>query len=83
MSASWHAEIREIACLVEAYLGYFDVVLAGRIGHDIFEHIYSLDENMEFEIKCSYVAITSDKVKLFELLSLGVSRTYYILTTEI
>ena len=30
MSASWHAEIREIACLVEAYLGYFDVVLAGK-----------------------------------------------------
>ena len=31
ISASWHAEIREIACLVEAYLRYFDVVLAGKV----------------------------------------------------
>ena len=28
-AASWHAEIRETACLVEAYLGNYDVVLAG------------------------------------------------------
>jgi len=33
-----------------------------RIVQDIFNHIYSMDENLEFHLKCSYFEIYLDKV---------------------
>jgi len=35
-----------------------------RIVNDIFNHIYSMDENLEFHLKCSYFEIYLDKVSL-------------------
>jgi len=37
-----------------------------RIVHDIFNNIYSMDENLEFHLKCSYFEIYLDKVRLAE-----------------
>ncbi|XP_044888255.1 kinesin heavy chain isoform X2 [Mauremys mutica] len=34
-----------------------------RIAHDIFDHIYSMDENLEFHIKVSYFEIYLDKIR--------------------
>ncbi|XP_068575815.1 kinesin heavy chain-like [Cebidichthys violaceus] len=34
-----------------------------RISHDIFDHIYSMDENLEFHIKVSYFEIYMDKIR--------------------
>ncbi|XP_054480011.1 kinesin heavy chain-like [Anoplopoma fimbria] len=34
-----------------------------RIAHDIFDHIYSMDENLEFHIKVSYFEIYMDKIR--------------------
>ncbi|XP_036838230.1 kinesin heavy chain [Oncorhynchus mykiss] len=34
-----------------------------RISHDIFDHIYSMDENLEFHIKVSYFEIYLDKIR--------------------
>ncbi|KAF3857405.1 hypothetical protein F7725_009264 [Dissostichus mawsoni] len=34
-----------------------------RIANDIFEHIYSMDENLEFHIKVSYFEIYMDKIR--------------------
>jgi len=34
-----------------------------RIVNDIFNHIYSMDENLEFHLKCSYFEIYLDKVQ--------------------
>ncbi|XP_072423137.1 kinesin heavy chain-like [Chiloscyllium punctatum] len=34
-----------------------------RIAHDIFNHIYSMDENLEFHIKVSYFEIYMDKIR--------------------
>ncbi|NP_001116747.1 kinesin heavy chain isoform X1 [Danio rerio] len=34
-----------------------------RIAQDIFEHIYSMDENLEFHIKVSYFEIYLDKIR--------------------
>uniref|UniRef100_UPI00398E5EB6 kinesin heavy chain-like n=1 Tax=Pristiophorus japonicus TaxID=55135 RepID=UPI00398E5EB6 len=34
-----------------------------RITHDIFDHIYSMDENLEFHIKVSYFEIYMDKIR--------------------
>nr|5HNY_K Chain K, Protein claret segregational, Kinesin-1/Kinesin-14, Protein claret segregational [Drosophila melanogaster]5HNZ_K Chain K, Protein claret segregational,Protein claret segregational,Plus-end directed kinesin-1/kinesin-14,Protein claret segregational,Protein claret segregational [Drosophila melanogaster] len=34
-----------------------------RIAHDIFDHIYSMDENLEFAIKVSYFEIYLDKIR--------------------
>ncbi|XP_053554262.1 kinesin heavy chain [Bombina bombina] len=34
-----------------------------RITHDIFDHIYSMDENLEFHIKVSYFEIYLDKIR--------------------
>ena len=34
-----------------------------RIVDDIFNHIYTMDENLEFHIKISYLEIYLDKVK--------------------
>ncbi|TRY59285.1 hypothetical protein DNTS_016362 [Danionella cerebrum] len=34
-----------------------------RIAEDIFEHIYSMDENLEFHIKVSYFEIYMDKIR--------------------
>uniref|UniRef100_A0A8C6XRR0 Kinesin-like protein n=1 Tax=Naja naja TaxID=35670 RepID=A0A8C6XRR0_NAJNA len=33
------------------------------IAHDIFDHIYSMDENLEFHIKVSYFEIYLDKIR--------------------
>ncbi|CAG7837954.1 unnamed protein product, partial [Allacma fusca] len=34
-----------------------------RIVQDIFNHIYSMDENLEFHLKCSYFEIYLDKIR--------------------
>ena len=34
-----------------------------RIVNDIFNHIYSMEENLEFHIKCSYFEIYLDKCR--------------------
>ncbi len=34
-----------------------------RIVHDIFDHIYKMDENLEFHIKVSYFEIYLDKIR--------------------
>ena len=34
-----------------------------RIVNDIFNHIYSMEENLEFHIKCSYFEIYMDKIR--------------------
>ena len=34
-----------------------------RIVQDIFNHIYSMEENLEFHIKCSYFEIYLDKCR--------------------
>ena len=34
-----------------------------RIVNDIFNHIYSMDENLEFHLKCSYFEIYLDKIR--------------------
>ncbi|KAG7234336.1 hypothetical protein INR49_004907 [Caranx melampygus] len=34
-----------------------------RIARDIFDHIYSMDENLEFHIKVSYFEIYLDKIR--------------------
>ncbi|XP_062895343.1 kinesin heavy chain isoform X2 [Mobula hypostoma] len=34
-----------------------------RIAHDIFNHIYAMDENLEFHIKVSYFEIYMDKIR--------------------
>lgn len=36
-----------------------------RIVQDIFNHIYSMDENLEFHLKCSYFEIYLDKVNTY------------------
>uniref|UniRef100_A0A5K3ES86 Kinesin heavy chain n=1 Tax=Mesocestoides corti TaxID=53468 RepID=A0A5K3ES86_MESCO len=49
---------------MEGVLG--DPVLQGiipRIVHDIFNHIYNMDENLEFHIKVSYFEIYLDKIR--------------------
>jgi kinesin family protein 5 len=40
-----------------------------RIVNDIFNHIYSMDENLEFHLKCSYFEIYLDKVRRLPLWS--------------
>ena len=43
-----------------------DPVLQGvipRIVNDVFNHIYSMEENLEFHIKCSYFEIYMDKIR--------------------
>ena len=34
-----------------------------RIVNDVFNHIYSMEENLEFHIKCSYFEIYMDKIR--------------------
>ncbi|KAK1798859.1 hypothetical protein P4O66_007141, partial [Electrophorus voltai] len=34
-----------------------------RVAHDIFDHIYSMEENLEFHIKVSYFEIYMDKIR--------------------
>ena len=49
---------------MEGVLG--DSMLQGiipRIVHDIFNHIYNMDENLEFHIKVSYLEIYLDKIR--------------------
>ena len=41
-----------------------------RIVQDIFNHIYSMDENLEFHLKCSYFEIYLDKVKFLPVLNI-------------
>lgn len=56
--------------LLQTYI-YFQGVLGDpvfqgiipRIIHDIFNHIYQMDENLEFHIKISYFEIYLDKIR--------------------
>ena len=49
---------------IEGVIG--DPALQGvipRIVNDVFNHIYSMEENLEFHIKCSYFEIYMDKIR--------------------
>ena len=48
-----------------------------RIVNDVFNHIYSMEENLEFHIKCSYFEIYMDKIR--DLLDRKSSLLQYII----
>uniref|UniRef100_A0A8C1U523 Kinesin-like protein n=1 Tax=Cyprinus carpio TaxID=7962 RepID=A0A8C1U523_CYPCA len=51
-----------------------------RIAQDIFDHIYSMDENLEFHIKVSYFEIYMDKIR--DLLDGEIKAIFFIGCTE-
>uniref|UniRef100_A0A8D2LPC9 Kinesin-like protein n=1 Tax=Varanus komodoensis TaxID=61221 RepID=A0A8D2LPC9_VARKO len=70
-------EVRVFLKIYIAHLGFLNVKMGlqgklhdpqlmgiiPRIAHDIFDHIYSMDENLEFHIKVSYFEIYLDKIR--------------------